>query len=218
MENQRSPGTQPGADILWFSRCKVVTLDSNIITPMKTRFNETKANADGFSVDGFHRFNSMRAESRTILLISNDQRLHEDLRSLANEAGLMVVKLELSSGTVEILQAVRPTVVLLDLDLPGEVAWKMADMLLNAPDCPAVILLSGRTGNLAMQSATRAGLLVRKGDSADRLLKIIEETLEMPGRHQARANRLRRELIRWLKPAAWEPESGCHFRFWGINE
>ena len=195
-----------------------MTLDSNIIPPMKTRFEKMRTHADEFSVEALHRFRPVQAESRTVLLISNDKGLHEDLRSLANEVGLMVAKLDRILGTAEVLQAVRPSVVLLDLDLPGEVAWKMADMLLNEPECPAVILLSGRTGNLAMQSATRAGLLVRKGESADRLLKIIEETLEMSGRHQAQANRLRRELIRWLRPAVWEPDSGCHFRFWGINE
>lgn len=185
---------------------------------METRFEKTRTHADGFPVDGFHRFHSAQAESRTILLISTDQALHEDLRSLANEAGLMVVKLDRTSGAVQVLQAVRPNAVLLDLDLPGEVAWKTADILLNEPDCPAVILLSGRTGHLAMQSAIRAGLLVRKGDSPHRLLKIVEEALEMPGQHQAQANGLRRELIRWLRPTVWEPYSGYHNRFWGINE
>lgn len=185
---------------------------------MKTRLEETRTHADEFSVEGFHRFHPVPAESRTILLISNDQGLHEDLRSLANEAGLMVVKLDRTPGTVEVLQAVRPRAVLLDLDLPDEEAWKLADILLNEPDCPAVILLSGRTGHLAMQSAIRAGLLVSKGDSPDRLLKIIEEALEMPGPDQAERKGLRRELIRWLRPAVWEPDSGYHSRFWGINE
>src|SRR5690242_3675981 len=104
---------------------------------MKTRLEETRTHADGFSVEGFHRFHPVPEESRTILLISNDQGLHEDLRSLANEAGLMVVKLDRTPGTVEVLQAVRPRAVLLDLDLPDEEAWKLADILLNEPDCPA---------------------------------------------------------------------------------
>ena len=195
-----------------------MTLDSNIITPMKTQFEKTRIHAEGFSLDGFDRFHSVQSESRTILLISNDKRLHEDLRSVANEAGLMVVKLDRSLGTIEVLQAVRPSAVLLDLDLPDEVAWKTADILLNEPDCPPVILLSGRTGHLAMQSGIRAGLLVRKGDSPDRLLKIIEEAADMPGQQQAQANGLRRELIRWLRPTVLEQDSGYHYRFWGINE
>ncbi len=155
--------------------------------------------------------------SRTILLISNDTGLHEHLRSPANEAGLMVVKVDRTEGIVQVLQAVRPSVVLLDLDSPDGTAWKSADILLNEPDCPAVILLSGRTGHLAMQSAILAGLLVNKVDSPDRLLKIIEEAFQMPGPNQAQRNALRRELIRWLRPPAWG-DSTSAYRFWGINE
>jgi DNA-binding NtrC family response regulator len=185
---------------------------------MKTRFEEIRTRANEFSAKDFHRFQSLHAESRTILFISNDSGLHERLRSLANETGLMVVKQDRAVGTAEILQVVKPSAVLLDLDLPDEAAWNSADMLLNEPDCPAIILLTGRTGHLAMQNAIHAGLLVSKGDSPDRLLQIIEEVLEMPGPHQAHRNALRRELIRWLRPPAWETESGSAYRFWGINE
>ena len=171
---------------------------------------------DEFPSDGFHRFHSLQAESRTILLISNDTRLHDNLRALARDAGLMAVKVDRAVGTVEVLRVVRPSAVLLDLDLPDEAAWKSADILLNEPDCPAVILLTGRTGHVAMQSAIQAGLLVSKSDSPDRLLQIIEEAMGMPD--QAQRNALRRELIRWLRPTARETDSGSACRFWGINE
>ena len=192
-------------------------MDFNAFTLMKTRFEETRPHANEFTAGGFHGLHSLHEERRTILLISNDSGLHEHLRSLANAAGLMVVKVDRGAGTVEVLRVVRPGAVLLDLDLPHGLAWKAADMLLNEPDCPAVILLTGRSGHLAMQSAMRAGLLVSKGDSPDRLLQIIKEALEMPGPDQARRNGIRRELIRWLRPPAWEAESGS-YRFWGINE
>ena len=185
---------------------------------MKTRFKETRKRANEFSVDGFHRFHSLQAASRTILLVSNDTVLHENLRSVANEAGLMVVKADPAAGTVDVLQVVRPSAVLLDLDLPDEAAWKRADTLLNEPDCPAVILVTGRTGHLAMEGAIRAGLLVGKGDSPDRFLQIIKEAMEMPRPDQAQRNVLRRELIRWLRPSTLELDSGSVYRFWGINE
>ncbi len=195
-----------------------MTLEFSAFRLMRTRFEEKRTHAKEFSAYGSHRFHSLHAGSRTILLISNDRGLHEHLRSSANEAGLMVVKVDRAEGTVEVLQAVRPSVVLLDLDSPDGTAWKSADILLNEPDCPAVILLSGRTGHLAIQNAITAGLLVNKGDSPDRLLKIIEEALEMPWPDQAQRNTLRRELIRWLGPSAWETDSGSPHRFWGINE
>ncbi|HZR20258.1 MAG TPA: response regulator [Verrucomicrobiae bacterium] len=185
---------------------------------MKTRFKETRKRANEFWVDGFYRFHSLQTASRTILLVSNDTVLHENLRSVANEAGLMVVKADPAAGTVEVLQVVRPSAVLLDLDLPDEAAWKTADTLLNEPDCPAVILVTGRTGHFAMEGAIRAGLLVGKGDSPGRLLQIIEAAMEMPRPGQAQRNVLRRELIRWVKPPTLELDSGSAYRFWGINE
>jgi DNA-binding NtrC family response regulator len=185
---------------------------------MKTRFKEKRRRANEFSAAGFARFHSLEAASKTILLVSNDSGLHENLRAPANEAGLMVVKAEPTAGTAELLQVIRPSAVLLDLDLPDEAAWNTADSLLNKPNCPAVILLTGRTGHLAMEGAIRAGLLVGKGDSPDRLLQIIEEAMEMLRPDQTQRNALRRELIRWLRPPVWQTESGSAFRFWGINE
>ena len=218
MENERPPRPESSADILRLDGRQSVTLELSAFKLMKTRFQKKRPQGGGLRAEGFHRLPSSPMGSRTILLISNDRGLHEDLRSLANEAGLMVVKWDRAVGTTEVLRVVRPSAVLLDLDLPDKAAWYSADLLLNEPDCPAVILLTGRTGHLAMQSAIGAGLLVNKGDSPNRLLKTIEEVLELPGPDQAQRNALRRELIRWLKPPAWETEPASACRFWGINE
>lgn len=185
---------------------------------MKTHLKEPRPRANGLSPLNVHRFQPLHSERRTILLISNDEELHEELRALANEAGLMVVRVHRSSGTAEVLRGVRPGAVVLDLDLPGDAAWKSADVLLNEPDCPAVLLLTGRTGQMAVQSAIGAGLLVGKGDSPGQLLHIIEDAMDMPGPDQAERNALRRELIRWLRPPAWEADPAPAYRFWGINE
>lgn len=193
-------------------------LEFTAFTPMKTRFEKTRTHADEFSVDGFSRFHRLHTESTTILLISNDRGLHENVRSLANKAGLKVVKVDRAGSAVGALQTVRPSSLLLDLDLPNEAAWETADILLNEPDGPVVILITGRTGRLDMQSAMRAGLLLSKGDSSDRLLKIIEEAMEMPRSALAQQNALRREFIRWLRPPAWLADSTSAYRFWGINE
>ncbi len=195
-----------------------MTLQLIAFTLMKTRFEEARRRANEFPVGGFHRAHSFHAASKTILLISNDRELHEHLRALANEAGLMVVRADPAAGIVEVLQVVHPRAVLLDLDLPDDAAWKTADTLLNEADCPTLILLTGRTGHLAMQSEVGAGLLVGKGDSPDQLLQTFEVAMEMPGPDQGQRNALRRELMRWVRPLGWQTESGSAYRFWGINE
>src|SRR5712672_3020659 len=69
-------------------------------------------------------------EKRTILLISDDARLHQNLKCVANTAGRIVVRVGAEANVVQIVYAIRPAVVLLDLDLAAEAAWEKADALL----------------------------------------------------------------------------------------
>jgi DNA-binding response OmpR family regulator len=164
------------------------------------------------------RFPLSHMGSRTILLISDDKQLHEHLRSQANASGLMVIRATRKAGTVAVLQATQPVAVLLDLDLSAGAAWETAELLLNEPCCPAVILLTGRTDQFDMRTAIRTGSLVDKGESPSRFLEIIEETLEMPAANQAERNAIQRVLIRWLRPLGWAHSIAPAHRFWGINE
>jgi DNA-binding response OmpR family regulator len=185
---------------------------------MKTPFVESGINGGKTPVRGVHPTQATHAAGRTILNITNDKRYHENLRSLANTIGLFVVKATRRAGTLAILQATRPVAVLLDLDLPDEAAWQMAEMVLNEPSCPSVILLSGRTAQFDMRTAIRAGSLVSKTESPGRVLGLIQERLRLPEANQAEWNAIQRVLIRWLRPSGWtEPSAGAH-RFWGINE
>src|SRR5262249_19045840 len=156
---------------------------------------ETKSPGSQLPLGSFDRSRSSRAGSRTILLMSNDTRFHAILRSFANTLGLLVVRAEPKAGTVAILQATKPVAVLLDLDLPGEAAWEVADLLLTEPGCPAVVLLTGRTSQFDTETANRAGSLVRKDESPCRLLEIVQETLSMPEVNQAERNAIQRVLI-----------------------
>ena len=80
-------------------------------------------------------------ERRTILLISRDTGLHENLRGLANTVGRIVVRLENPAGVVAILHVVRPAAVLVDLDLPKRAAWEVGEALLQEQSCPPLFLL-----------------------------------------------------------------------------
>ena len=166
------------------------------------------------------RFCLSHGGRRTILLISADEPFHEELRSTANALGLMVIRAERVPGATAILQATKPVSVILDLDLPQEGAWETAELLLKEPTCPAVILVTGRTGQFDMQTAIRAGSLLSKNESPGHLLEIVQQALEMPEANQLERNTIQLVLIRWLKPSGWiEAESATSaYRFWGINE
>ena len=162
-------------------------------------------------------FNSSRAGLKTILLISEDRIFCEDLRSSANVIGFLVVQAERSAGTVAILQATRPSAVLLDLDFPDETAWQIADLVLSEPGCPVVILVTARTAQFDMQTAARAGSLVSKNESASDLLEMARQAIEMPGANQLERNAIQRVLIGRLRPS-WAESTSPSYRFWGINE
>jgi DNA-binding NarL/FixJ family response regulator len=185
---------------------------------MKTQFAGQGRGARDFTVHGVGHFLSLHAGSRTILFISNDRQLHDKLRSFANAMGILMIRAERSAGAVAILQATRPVAVLLDLDLADEAAWETAELLLSAPGCPAVILLTGRTVQFDVQTAIRAGPLVSKTESTSRVFEIVEEALEMPAENQAERNAIQRVLIRRLRPSELAESNTPAHRFWGINE
>jgi FixJ family two-component response regulator len=157
-------------------------------------------------------------EKRTILLISKDIQLHKSLRCLANTIGRMVVRIGGMPGITSILRIVKPKAVLLDLDLPEQAAWKVADTLLSEQNCPPVILLTGQSERFDVRTAIRAGSLVDKSEDPARLLEVVEETLAMPESTQTERNAIQRILIRWLKPCDWYIPFTPAYRFWGINE
>jgi DNA-binding response OmpR family regulator len=187
---------------------------------MKTRFAESGTHQKQRSIGSIDPCFCSHPGSRTILFISDDRQMHENLRSLANTMGQVVVRTEGAAGAVAILLATRPVAVLLDLDLPNEAAWEIAELLLKEPSCPPVILLTGRTSQFDMRTAVRAGSLVSKRTSPSQVLEIIDEALQMPQVNQAERNSIQRVLIRWLRPSRWtESITPCpSSRFWGINE
>jgi CheY-like chemotaxis protein len=155
---------------------------------------------------------------RTILLISQDTRLHDSLRLLANTVGMLVVRLDAMQGVVPTLCAIPPAIVLLDLDLPNQAAWEIADTLLQEQNCPPVVLLSSFSERFDVNTALRAGSIVDKSQGSARLLELAHEAASTPPPNLVERNAILRVLIRWLKPCRWSlPTTPAH-HFWGINE
>jgi len=153
-----------------------------------------------------------------ILLISQDTHLHNGLRGLANTAGMLVVRLDAMQGVVPAMRAISPALVLLDLDLPNQAAWEIADALLQEQNCPSMVLLSSFCEQFDVNTAIRAGSIIDKSEGSARVLEAAHEALSMPHSNRVERNAILRVLIRWLKPCSWSlPTTPAH-RFWGINE
>jgi DNA-binding response OmpR family regulator len=139
---------------------------------------------------------------RTILLISDDAKLHQDLRWIANSNGRMVVRVDGATDTLRIMYVVRPVAVLLDLDLPSGTAWETADTLLKEKTCPPVILLTAHRDRFDVRTAILAGCIVEKSVGPVRLLEVVEQILAASESVQSERNALQRVVIRWLRPSS----------------
>jgi DNA-binding response OmpR family regulator len=151
------------------------------------------------------------------LLISEDRLLGQGLREAAEEAGLLLAHSALS-GVVWQLRALRPGAVLLDLDLPAEAAWEVADRLLEVETCPPVILVTARSTQFDIGTAVRAGTIVDKSAGPTRLLRLAKEASAQYGSSQAERNSIQRIFIRGLRPSGWSVPVTPAYRFWGLNE
>jgi DNA-binding response OmpR family regulator len=151
-------------------------------------------------------------------LVSNDTALGENLQREGNRAGRSVVQAE---GLVEALRTVRSAqlaAVLLDLDLPSQGAWGIADSLLQEAGCPPLILLTGQRDQFDVSTAIRAGSLVDKSASLAKLLEAVDQALALPDANRGERNAIQRIMIQWLRPCAWSAPVTPSYRFWGLNE
>ena len=184
---------------------------------MNTKFAEAGLSDRTLAADGACPFPQSPATGTKLLLISNDQQFYEKLRALET-TGFLVAKVERAADISAILHLTNSDAVLLDLDLPNEAGWQIADHLLDEPSSPAILLFSSRTAQFDIGTAIRAGFLVSKSESVERLYETVQQTLGIPEASQAQRNSMQRVLINGLKPTAWANSASHTYRFWGLNE
>jgi len=158
------------------------------------------------------------AETRELLLVSDDASLGENLRRVAVQTGRAVVQVDRVTDALRRLRAGQLAAVLLDLDLPSQAAWEAADGLLQEKTCPPLILLTARSDQFDVSTAIRAGSLVDKTIDPRRLLEAVDATLAAPSSARAERNAIQRVMIRWLRPCSWTAPVTPAYRFWRINE
>jgi CheY-like chemotaxis protein len=159
-----------------------------------------------------------QAMKRALLLISNDAALWERVQRAANQTRHSVVQ---AGDLEEALRAIRSAqlaAAVLDLDLPSQAAWEIADGLLQEVGCPPLVLLTGRIDQFDVSTAMRAGSLVDKSASPARLVEAVNQTMALPSSSLLERNAIQRVVIRWLRPCGWSAPVTPAYRFWGINE
>ncbi len=158
------------------------------------------------------------APSPGFLLISEDGAVGEKLRQAADRTGRGVLQ---TNGLAEALGLVRVghlAVVVLDLDLPEQRAWGIAERLLQETGCPPLVLLTGRREQFDVSTAIRAGTLIDKAVDGGTLMEAVEKAASLPEVNRGERNAIQRIMIQWLRPCAWSAPLTPAYRFWGLNE
>jgi CheY-like chemotaxis protein len=153
-----------------------------------------------------------------ILLVGQDPRFEETLRLVARKAGLAVLQAGERNEVLRLAACTQPAAILLDLDLPFQAAWEIADALLKEATCPTLILLTEHTDQFDWDAAFRAEHLVSKFADPGALARTLEQTAVESASCPGERNAIQRVLIRWMRPSAWPVPVTPAFRFWGINE
>jgi DNA-binding response OmpR family regulator len=190
---------------------------------MRTQNLSTLASADGcngslLSDRGSPETQRSDPKKGTILLISDDAKLQQNLRSIANLVGRIVVRVGAEADVARIVYAIQPAVVLLDLDLPAGAGWEKADVLFQEQRCPPLILLTARSEQLDVRTAMQAGAVLDKSADLTRLLEQVDRTLAARDSSQDEQTAIQRVVIRWLRPCSFQVSFTPSNRFWGINE
>ncbi len=115
---------------------------------------------------------------RTVLIVDDHDAFRESARALLEAAGFHVVG-EAGDGPGAILAvaALRPNIVLLDIQLPGPDGFAVAEQLARAPDPPMVVLISSRdaaTYGCRLDTTSARGFLTKSRLSGEALAALVE--------------------------------------------
>ena len=157
-------------------------------------------------------------ELRNLLLISEDPNFYQTLRCVANRQNQIIVRLTGATGVDQVLQLLRPAAILLDLDLPRDVSWRLADKLLLDRNCPPVFLLTARTERFDVRTAIRSGSVIHKACDPLRLLQLVGQASGLTGVALYQRNASQRALLRWLLPCNWASAIAPTHPFRGVIE
>lgn len=157
-------------------------------------------------------------KSRVILSLSDDTAFDLDLRKAALERGQIIIRVASVDAALRMIHSNCCGVVLLDLDVAERIGWETEDCLLQEPNCPPVILMSGQTERFELRMAMQAGAIADKSTGAEKLLRLVNETLGTSHSAQVERNATQRVILRWLGASSWSVSRKAAHRYWGIND
>jgi len=161
---------------------------------------------------------SGRLKRKVVLLVSDAAGFS---RNLSDTADLLELGFAQTSDPARALWLAghsRAAAVFVDLGLPMQAGWAVAERLLHKESAPALFLLAERTGHDDLEAAIRSGAVVDKSAELAELLARVSQALVEPEPDRDRRIACQWMLLRWLKPIDCPAAVMTADRNRGINE
>jgi DNA-binding NarL/FixJ family response regulator len=114
----------------------------------------------------------------TVLIVDDHAAFRASARALLEAEGFDVVgEAADAAGAVEAVAALRPQIVLLDIQLPDLDGLAVAERLATANDAPAIVLISSRDAAAygpRLQQTPARGFLPKSGLSGEALAALVD--------------------------------------------
>ena len=128
------------------------------------------------TVSALETYATIRPMRPTVLIVDDHAAFRASARALLQAEGFDVIG-EAANGAaaVEAVAALRPEIVLLDIQLPDLDGLAVAEQLAAAPDPPAVVLISSRDAAAygpRLQATPARGFIPKSGLSGEALAAI----------------------------------------------
>ena len=113
----------------------------------------------------------------TVLIVDDHEAFRSSARALLEAEGFTVIG-EAADGNeaVAAVALLRPDVVLLDIQLPGEDGLAVAERIAATPNAPAIVLISSRDARAygpRLAAAPARGFVPKSGLSGDALAALL---------------------------------------------
>jgi DNA-binding response OmpR family regulator len=119
------------------------------------------------------------AETKTILIVDDDQELSDGLRVVLEKQGHRVVQARDGQQGKQMVYQQRPDLVILDMMMPRMGGYPVLEHFKGKADAPPIIMITANEGSRHKAYAEYLGVVdyIRKPFAMERLLEAVERGL-----------------------------------------
>ena len=127
------------------------------------------------------------AESKTILVVDDDQELSDGLRIVLERQGHRVLQARDGQQGKQMIYQHHPDLIILDMMMPRMGGYPVLEHFKGKPDTPPIIMITANEGSRHKAYAEYLGVIdyIRKPFAMERLLEAVERGLQRDADKQA---------------------------------